>query len=630
MDNRFYRLPIQVDSERLRGEVESIDACEWVDHPNGYVGNSALPLISVNGQDNHDVAGAMAPCPRTVNMPYLMQVIASLGTLVGRSRLMRLGAGCNVPRHCDINLYWRKRMRIHIPIVTNSSVLFESAGQIQHLGEGEVWVLDTWHNHSVTNQGAERIHLVVDTIGSPKLWSMLEHHAWKPCVGELTPPANFKAKSVRVETHVGMPQLALERFNIEPVLHPSEVKEILAAYVADMKHESSPNDRESPGQILADLSRNWQVTWVSFGAESQHHIRYRLLVMHAIDKLTALKHQPHLDANQQSLVLLLGHLIKGLAEQKIIKSSVKKTRKPPEVSFEETTAVSRVDSSQPFDPVFIVAAPRSGSSLLYETLGCHEQLAHYDAESHGVIESVPSLSVAHNGSNQLYATQATSAVSQQLKQRFIDALNQRGKSARSHQIFLEKTPKNALRVAFLKAAFPTARFIYLFRRPQQNISSIIDGWRSGRFVTYQNLEGWQSDYSWSFLLPEGWRYLPRNDLASIASYQYRAANQAIINDLVPLHRSEALTLSYEDFVQHPRKHMQQICHFLNLPWSSQFDKELQRPTGLKLSKNTLCVPDEDKWRANEEVMQGIMPTMQDFFDTEILAAAESINIAEPS
>ena len=41
------------------------------------------------------------------------------------------------------------------------------------MGPGEVWIFDTWRLHNVLNPpGAERIHLVVDTVGSDAFWAM--------------------------------------------------------------------------------------------------------------------------------------------------------------------------------------------------------------------------------------------------------------------------------------------------------------------------------------------------------------------------------------------------------------------------------------------------------------------------
>ena len=45
--------------------------------------------------------------------------------------------------------------------------------------------------------------------------------------------------------------------------------------------------------------------------------------------------------------------------------------------------------------------------------------------------------------------------------------------------FLEKTPKNALRVPFFARIFPDARFIFLWRDPRENIASIMQAWRPG-------------------------------------------------------------------------------------------------------------------------------------------------------
>jgi len=618
LKHRFYRLPITINSERLQREMHFIDSEEWINHPNGFVGNSALPLVSVNGEDNHEVSGPMAPCPRTAKMPYLMKVLASLNTVIGRTRLMRISAGSGVPRHCDTNLYWRKRMRIHIPITTNPSVIFESDGQTQHMAAGEVWVMDTWHNHSVVNQGEERIHLVVDTIGSLSLWSALENQAWKPKVGETKPNDTFITKEIQASQLTKASKLTLEKFNSEIVLHPSEIKEILTSYLDDLKFETHPEDSESPQDILTDLMRAWQIAWISYGVDAKQHMRYKLLTTNAIERLKSLNFRACLKTNKQTLDTLLLQFTTSLDEPEISKTPISHVAKTkPENKNKESRSVLT------FEPIFIVSAPRSGSTLLYETLGAHEQLRHYDGESHQIIESIPSLSVAANGSNQLMAKHATQAVSEQLKQEFINQLSENGDvTSFKKTTFLEKTPKNSLRVSFLKTAFPNARFIYLYRQPQQNISSIIDGWKSRRFVTYKNLAGWNSSYDWSFLLPEGWRYLPTDDLATIASYQYRAANQAILNDFSDIPKDQKISLNYESFIQNPEHELRKICLFLNLPWSSQFDIKLSKPSGLQLSKYTLEAPDNNKWLKNKTLMQDVMPEMLKFYNNHILGTLD--------
>ena len=89
----FQRLAVHFDAQRLREEVEALPPEAWVDHPDGIPGNSALRLISVEGEENDAVSGRMLPTPRLARMPYLRQVLASFGVVWSRSRLLRLAPG---------------------------------------------------------------------------------------------------------------------------------------------------------------------------------------------------------------------------------------------------------------------------------------------------------------------------------------------------------------------------------------------------------------------------------------------------------------------------------------------------------------------------------------------------------
>ena len=53
-----------------------------------------------------------------------MQVMASIGAVWGRTRLMRLSGHAEVTPHVDINYYWRERVRVHVPIVTQPTRAF--------------------------------------------------------------------------------------------------------------------------------------------------------------------------------------------------------------------------------------------------------------------------------------------------------------------------------------------------------------------------------------------------------------------------------------------------------------------------------------------------------------------------
>ena len=231
-----------------------------------------------------------------------------------------------------------------------------------------------------------------------------------------------------------------------------------------------------------------------------------------------------------------------------------------------------------------------------------------------------------NESNVLTEKHATMQTTNAVKQQFLQQLNEQELLAKQHINFLEKTPKNALRIDFLNATFPNARFIYMFRQPNSNLSSIVDGWKSGRFVTYRNLKGWNGKYPWSFLLPKGWRDLPTNDLATIANFQYCASNQSIIDSLSKLNKSQTMALSYEGFIENPRACLKNICDFLDIQWSENFDQAINKPNGLPLSKYTLDAPSKDKWRRNETLLSPVLKDAQNFYRNEILSAEELINL----
>ena len=158
-------------------------------------------------------------------------------------------------------------------------------------------------------------------------------------------------------------------------------------------------------------------------------------------------------------------------------------------------------------PIIILAAPRSGSTLLFETLAEARDVWTIGGESHRVIEGVKALNVnaGQVDSNRLTAIHASAPIVRFMRRRFARLLRDRdGREFFHHPAirrlrFVEKTPKNALRLPFMEKVFPGALYIFLFRDVRANLSSMMEAWRSGRWVTYPQLPGWQGP-PWSLLL----------------------------------------------------------------------------------------------------------------------------------
>lgn len=83
-----------------------------------------------------------------------------------RAFLARMAPNSEIKRHKDKGNLSAKTHRLHLPIITNSGCLFTVGDETEHLGAGELWLIDnTDKYHSVINHGSEfRIHLIVDLI----------------------------------------------------------------------------------------------------------------------------------------------------------------------------------------------------------------------------------------------------------------------------------------------------------------------------------------------------------------------------------------------------------------------------------------------------------------------------------
>ncbi|MEM7569311.1 MAG: aspartyl/asparaginyl beta-hydroxylase domain-containing protein [Pseudomonadota bacterium] len=174
----FIKLPIQFDVEKLRADLEAISDDAWRGHNTGFAGNTACLLVTPYDGDPEGFFGQLEPTADLKGAAYFQTVLKSFQTVVGRTRLMRLSPGAAVPRHTDVNYYWRHRIRVHVPIQTQPEVLFTSGKDSIHMAAGEAWVFDNWRQHTVENGSTQdRIHLVFDTVGTAAFWRLVSGDA---------------------------------------------------------------------------------------------------------------------------------------------------------------------------------------------------------------------------------------------------------------------------------------------------------------------------------------------------------------------------------------------------------------------------------------------------------------------
>lgn len=502
--------------------------------------------MSVNGEPANDgVKGPMRPTPHLDRCPYIHEVLASLRAPIGRTRLMRIDGNAEATPHMDTNYYWMQRVRVHVPVVTDPAVRFLCGEREIHMAAGEVWIFDTWKTHNVINPNpTRRIHLVIDTKGSPELWALL-----------------------RGETPAPRP-LTFEARNFPVVMSPDEQASLVPLLDGAYRHE------------VERFVDDWREVWHAHGEGRSGWPHYRALLERLDAEVSAGG-----DARAASLVrhmFVYAALNPELAE--------------PEPAAAVHVALRRLDR-----PVFIVSSPRAGSSLLFETLAKAPGVFAPPGESHRIIEGIADLHPSARAweSNRLTAADATPEVVQKLERRFLDALrDRRGQMRLPERVrMLEKTPKNALRIPFLKAAFPDALFIYLYRDPRATISSMLDAWRSGKFITYP-------EHGWSLLLVPGWRELLELPLHERVARQWETATRMLLDDLEALPPESWCVASYDALVAEPQTEIERLCEFVGFRW----DMPLTAP--LPLSRHTLTPPGIEKLARNGAEIDAVFDSVR--------------------
>lgn len=587
----FLRLPLDFDSERLAREIDAVPDEAWQPHPQGFPGNDALILVSVGGDlRNDELAGPMQPTPALDRCPYLRQVMASFRTVIGRSRLMRIAGSAEASPHFDLNYYWHQRLRIHVPIRTHPDVRFHCGERAVHMGEGECWVFDTWKIHRVTNPADHaRVHLVCDTVGSGPFWDLL--------AGSYNPfgpgAASFRPTHVPYRPEAE-PGLQFESFNAPAVMTPWEQESLLANLIDDLLASDPPAEVARQFQAVLERFRfQWRGLWARFGPDPSGRSAYR----HALDRLAA-----RMRDFRGQLQLPNGADPVDVVSAVVVDRSL--AAPPPDARPPARRQAPRLRR-----PVLIAAAPRSGSTLLFEAMARSPDLVSTGGESHGLIESVDGLDPASRGhdSNALGAGDATPEIARELRRRFLEAVARHEPAERLARLgpelrLLEKTPKNALRIGFFDTLFPASRFVYLVRDPGENVASMIDAWHSGRFVTYPSLPGWAGP-PWSLLLVPGWRELPADDVPAIAAAQWRSAHEAMLGHFEAMPAERVVAVRYEMLRENPDSCLRRVAEAVGVE-PPEVDGHLP------LSRHTLTPPDPDKWRRHADDIARVLPGLE--------------------
>jgi hypothetical protein len=263
-------------------------------------------------------------------------------------------------------------------------------------------------------------------------------------------------------------------------------------------------------------------------------------------------------------------------------------------------------------PVFILAPPRSGSTLLFEQLAATGRFHYYPVENDWVWWRLFPPDRLDEPSDAVRAADVRDregdlrrALRNQLlggyRNRFAGLERIRrlaSLSLRPGRPLLDKTIANCFHLEALHHVFRDARYVLLVREPRANISSMIEGWsqpeRFGKPLLrplLQRIAGRTVEH-WCYPAPPGWSAMVHRPLAEICAWSWRRHVEAV---LAFLKRTgiDPVRVRYEELLAAPAATLTETARKLGI----RVDRRTaDRWPDAPLSRTTVSRPDPDKWR----------------------------------
>lgn len=257
-----------------------------------------------------------------------------------------------------------------------------------------------------------------------------------------------------------------------------------------------------------------------------------------------------------------------------------------------------------FNPIFIVGAPRSGTTLLYDMMACHKDLAWFsqvdlrDVLSEEFMQFVylrrrlfemrrwpfsrdgfevrvtTTFEMPHEvgliwnkwvPKSWVKKEDVTPESYSALRKIVRDLLIKKNKNR-----FLNKDPGHSINIEYLNEIFPGSIFINIIRDGRATVTSMTRGSRR-----LNNPNGY-------FGLPLKNKNPLDYDLLERHARQWIEVNEEILRAKSNLENNQYFEIKYENFIAKPRETINKIFKFCNLEEFNIFDKGFKRVTDLGL------------------------------------------------
>ena len=233
-------------------------------------------------------------------------------------------------------------------------------------------------------------------------------------------------------------------------------------------------------------------------------------------------------------------------------------------------------------PIFVIGAARSGTTFLGESLALHPEVSYWVEPKY-----VWRYRGARARSDVRTAAEATPAVARYIRERFERRLARDGKRR-----FVEKTPSNCLRIPFIDRIFPEGLFLNLERDGRDAALSAVRKWtrppsrsalrrRATSFEIPLRDAPWyaldfvrdvvgrqfrpQRGLIWGPHIPDLREIRRRHSVLETCAIQWRECVKAVREGLEAVPPERQLTVRYETLTRAPRRELERILQFLDLP-----------------------------------------------------------------
>lgn len=234
------------------------------------------------------------------------------------------------------------------------------------------------------------------------------------------------------------------------------------------------------------------------------------------------------------------------------------------------------------EPIVIIGAPRSGTNMLRNVICALDGVATWPCDEINYIWRHGNLRYP---SDEIPVERVSIPTQSYIRMQF----GWVAKRYKAHTV-VEKTCANSLRVPFVDAVLPEAKFIFIRRNGLDAVGSAMKRWkaqmdipylmRKARFVPLSDLPYYGSRYLWNRmyrLISQEERLafwgpklkgmdelLAKHSLDEVCAFQWQACVDKAADALMALPQERWIEVSYEEFVQQPEHELTRVLDFIGL------------------------------------------------------------------